>query len=492
MHRSKLFLFALIAWFSVMTVCVAQSQYQVVHLTEYMRHGARTTWLNSLNTNLTLEVGIGNLTANGVRMQYVLGAQLRETYPSIFKVPWKGTNVKVHSSSVHRTILSAASQLMGLFPLGSGEEYPLDDFSKYGLPPFEGLSVSFQNKSALPHQFRPFAYDIKSEQLDYDFFPGLYHVCPKARDYANLRTNAKLNKYQYLVIELGKEVEALGFNSKKYYNKEVHTVESLAYLFDEANSYYNYYGKYYPGISSDLHERLYRVSQLNFNFLLPDEKIQRMLADGVARNIVNAIDDVVNKRSETKFTLFSGHDTGIYTHMQLYGLSTEDCLVEKFKLNTKSTTEPCHDVPEFASPFLYELALKGEVYYVRALYIGKAFKICDENEDEYYCEFSKFVKTVEEKLYYKSDDRIEFCGNPLSLQFKHNTSTHQDIKIAIFAAAFIVLIIFVILVLILCRISKLKKNLPELGTGEYKRVNSNSPSIMIPRSPDTNDDDEKL
>lgn len=481
---------SLAVWISVLAVGLAQSQYQVIHLTEYMRHGARTTWFNSLKTNITMQLGEGNLTANGVRMQYMLGAQLREAYPMIFQGPWKGTNVEIYSSSVQRTIMSAQSQLFGLFPLGTGDDFTLEDGSKYGLPPFSGLNVSFSNKSALPRQYRPFPYDIKSEQLDYDFFPNLFHTCPSAKDYAFSRSTPLREKYLYLVKELGEEVTKAGFDPKTNYSKNFHDIESLALVYDEAKSYFNYYGEHYPGLNAELYQRLYRVGNLHFSFLFPDDKMQRMLADGIAQKIVTSMEAVVQNKSATKFTLFSGHDTGMFTHMVLYGLASQECMVEKLKNNSSSTTEPCHDIPEFATPFLYELALKNGTHYVRTLYAGKPFKVCEENEDEFYCEFTKFKVAIEKKLYFKDSSKIEFCGNPLANQYKKNTSTHFDLKIAIVAVSFVSLLILTVLIVIVCKISKLKKAAPELSSGDYKRVTPISPSIMIPRDQDTTENQE--
>lgn len=416
---------------------VCQSQYEVVHLTEYMRHGARTTWRNSLNSDLTKEFGVGNLTANGMRMHYVLGLQLRKNYPSIFQPEFNNRAFEHYSSSVYRTMESAASQFMGLYPLGTGEKFHLPSDSVVGLPPFEGAKADYINDFALPHGYRPLPYIIESPELDTVFFPSMYHYCPNAQKYQQKIQAEKMAKYKPLISDLAQKVTELGYDPKTYFQSDSYNIDTLSFFFDEAKVYYNYKGTYMNDMSPDLLQKLAIDTNLNYAWLFPDEKLQRLISDGIARKIVAGMETFISGKSHVTFRMFSGHDTGMFANLLRFGMTNEDCLLQKLQ---GKKVENCEDVPEFASSFLYELNKKNDQYFVRMLYNGKPVKICSKNQDDFYCTFDDFKAVLQEKLYYNDNDRVEFCGNPESVINKENEDPHFGLKLLIYICVGILLL----------------------------------------------------
>lgn len=89
------------------SVVLQSANYELVLLTEYVRHGARTTWKDSMKLPLTSLLGIGNITANGMRMHFILGSQLRLNYPTIFNDDFKPRDTEILCSSVNRVVQSA-------------------------------------------------------------------------------------------------------------------------------------------------------------------------------------------------------------------------------------------------------------------------------------------------------------------------------------------------------------------------------------------------
>ena len=445
--------------------------YNIVHLTEYVRHGARTTWSNHMNLPFTKVLGTGNITANGMRMHFILGSQLRKNYPMIFDDKYNPTDVQVQSSSVYRCIMSAMSHLMGTYPLGTGDKFTLQNGDQKGLPPWENLQASFSNDSALPQAFRPFPYSVLSEQIDYMFFPSMLKSCPNANQYGQKLTNEKVAKYSYLVKSIGEELNAAGYNSKKFYNEEW-TVNTVSYLYDEFKSYFNYYGKLYGGISQDLFDRMFRIANLNFKFLFADEKMERLMSDAVARDIIAGMDDKIAGTSKLRFRLFAGHDTGVFNHMLRFNLTDEQCmldLIEKGK-----TTRRCEDIPDFASSFLYELAtdINGK-YFVKVLLNGKPFQVCDK-DDQFYCDYATFKAKMSEMLFYDAEDKLDFCANPLAQTFDHNNSNHSDIKILIYAVTGILVLSLVAVVFLIRMTSNIDK-MTDVGDG-YRQSDANEKS----------------
>lgn len=431
-------------------ICLT-AKYEVVHLTEYMRHGARTTWNNHLNLSITQNLGQGNITANGMRMHFVLGSQLRKNYPSIFNQRFDPYSVEIQSSSVYRCIMSAMSHLLGMFPLGTGDQFTLTNGDPKGLPPFDNLQVAFSNSSALPLAYRPFPYEVISQEIDYKFFPTMFQTCPNAQDYANKLTSEKQDKYAYLVKSIADRLAAAGFDGQKLYGSAF-DVNTVALLYDEFKSYFNYYGSIYPGISADLYHDMYLISNLNFKFLFADEKMERFMSDAIARDILAGIERAVKGQSRLKFRMFSGHDTGVWNHMLRYGLVSEQCILDK--IVNGSTILPCKAIPEFASSFIYELAQNADGhYFVRVLLNGKPFHVC-EKDDDFFCTFEDFKQAMSSKLFYLEDDLVDFCGNPLVTTFTHNNSDHRDLKIALYIAVGVLLINFILIALLVRLTSK--------------------------------------
>lgn len=410
-----------------------QASYDIVHITEYMRHGARTTWINSLNLPFTKNLGVGNITGNGMRMHFVLGSQLRKNYPTVFTDTFKNTDFEIKSSSVYRCIMSAQSHLLGMYPLGLGEAFTLTSNDHKGQPPFAGLTETFVNASALPEAIRPFPYSVSSVETDYLFFPSMLKTCPTASKYSDDLNAKKIASYNYLITSLDSELKAAGFDPKKLYNKDNYTINLVSFLYDEMKSYFNYYGTYYQGVTEDLFNKMYRVANLNFKVLFPDEKMERLMSDGVARDIIDGLQAVVSGNSKLKFRMFSGHDTGLWNHMLRYNLTDEQCLVDKIQKGTSQ--RPCEDMPDFASTFVYELAKKNNLFYVRVLYNGQPIQVCDKNDDVYYCQFDTFKAKVKDLLFYNDGDKVDFCGNALAQNYKNNTSNHTGLKIAIIAVS---------------------------------------------------------
>lgn len=429
----------------LVSVTMQQNLYEVVHVTSYIRHGARTTWLNTLNFSFTQELGQGNLTANGLRMLYVLGAQLKNDYSKLLdleRVNWN--QVEVYSSSLGRAVESAYSVLLGAFPLGVGDTVSVAQTSSRVLPPFKNLTVSFTNESSLPLGFKPFPMNVNSPEIDLMFIPSFGSTCPDANSYTN-RENLKLhNQYNNLVFGLSDEIKEAGWDPEPLFNQKNWTIDKIALLYDEMKSYQNYYGRHHPKMNEQLFRKLFQVANINFNFLYPDEKITRLFSDGVARKILAGLVTVANKTkpSPVRFRLFSGHDTGMYAHMLLMGMTSLDCNIDWFKRGS-SHMSGCEVLPDFASSFIYEVSKRSGAFFVRVLYNGKSVQICDRVQDDNYCWIEEFVNKYKKMMFYEYGDLYDFCGTTYYKSYKQVSDGTNKILTTLllaFSAGFLALL----------------------------------------------------
>ena len=113
---------------------------ELILVIEVTRHGARSpigppdTWLNT-----TWDIGPGQLTNIGERQQYLNGAKLRKMYiedaqflPDQFDPKY----FYVKSSDFNRTVMSAISQMQGLYPLEKGLAFSSNNEKQQAMPPF--------------------------------------------------------------------------------------------------------------------------------------------------------------------------------------------------------------------------------------------------------------------------------------------------------------------------------------------------------------------
>ena len=96
-------------------------------------------------------------------------------------------------------------------------------------------------------------------------------------------------------------------------------------MYDEMKSFYNYYSDLHPKMTQELYDETFKIANLNFNLIYTEEKTTRLFSDGIARNIVEGLKSVANGTSSKALRLFSGHDTGLYSHMLLLNISSLEC-----------------------------------------------------------------------------------------------------------------------------------------------------------------------
>ncbi|XP_044741619.1 prostatic acid phosphatase-like isoform X2 [Chrysoperla carnea] len=92
-----------------------------IFTTIIFRHGDRTPILQyptdpNANYSLWTSLGPGQLTNRGKSQHFALGQWLRERYARLLSQHYRFDEVYIHSTDVDRTIMSALSNLAGLFP----------------------------------------------------------------------------------------------------------------------------------------------------------------------------------------------------------------------------------------------------------------------------------------------------------------------------------------------------------------------------------------
>ena len=152
----------------------ANDDKQLILLFEVSRHGARSptgnkdTWFN-----ITWEMGSGQLTYIGERQHYLQGRRIRKMYVDQAKflpANFDPQTIYIRSTDYNRTIMSAISQMQGLYPLGSGKVFSKSEERQKALPPYPITATATEvinQNVVLPGKFSPFPVHVQLKQYEY-------------------------------------------------------------------------------------------------------------------------------------------------------------------------------------------------------------------------------------------------------------------------------------------------------------------------------------
>ena len=122
----------------------------------------------------------GELTEVGMRQHYLIGYRNRQKYKNFLSTSFDPKEMYVISTNVNRTIMSAYSQLQGLFPDGTGPELNEKQLN-YALPPIGDVDYSEEikrlGKNALPNKSDAYPIHLFDYNARY-FYLRDSKVCP--------------------------------------------------------------------------------------------------------------------------------------------------------------------------------------------------------------------------------------------------------------------------------------------------------------------------
>ncbi len=357
----------------LLSICAAK----VVFLAEVCRHGARSPLrLMSWDLDGRWGEGSGQLTAAGMRQHYILGVELRKRYPELFNRSYSEDLFKVISTDVDRTIMSAESQLLGLFPVGHSLKN-----SSFAVPPLNstGNEDSYLldlETEALPNHFQPVA--IHSQNAD--VLLALQHgACPKLQQLnSEALTGSKntrtIHRYSDVITAVKSALDC----------SEKDAIEAMRDVLDsvEANSFE---GNSLPSVfTKELLDQMNELNDQLFSLSFQSENAGKLWASPFLTELAEVLDAVSSKSEKTLFRLYSAHDTtlaGILSGLQVFNST----------------------IPPFASSLLFEVS---DSLTVRVLYNDKPLQLpgCTSAQ----CSLSTLISYLRSRAY---DDFPTACGS---------------------------------------------------------------------------------
>ena len=362
-------------WRAVLFACLAWGQ--VVFVAEVCRHGSRspiTTFQWDHDGRWDIEPG--ELTSVGMRQHFLLGSELRQRYiltTPVLQSSYNYSQVYFRSTDVNRTIESAQSQMMGLFPAGTGPRIPLDQ-AFTAVPPINVQDLNDVISS------------LDSQAVKYQQQPVPIHVVPGNEDLVldapascpllgqNLQSIPSSSQYQQVVTSNPSVLQTI----QSLLNVTESQAEAkLGGLVDDLICN-QFVGNALPALATPgFMENATTV--FNALFALPYQSDQnaRLYSSGFFQELSEVLQKVASGTEKNRFRLYSAHDTTVAGF--LAGLQVYDNLQ-----------------PPFASSLIFEAYIKNYALYVDVKYNDKTLSIpgCPSP-----CSISSFISFLQERMY---------------------------------------------------------------------------------------------
>ncbi|HCJ1124946.1 TPA: histidine-type phosphatase [Legionella pneumophila] len=315
----------------------ALSEDKLLFSIDLIRHGDRTPASEIPKAPYQWQKDLGELTEKGINQEIQLGKKLREKYVNRFHLlpeNYKLGSLYARSTNIKRTITSANSLLLGLYPPNKRdvmnqkitiETIPVDKDNLLIVKPSKNI-FALAKVFFVSHQ----TWKIKTVNIK------------NKLKYWSTQTGIKLNNFQQL--------DLLADN---LYIRKLHHIPLPR------------------GISSDDASEIIALSegaQINYFKL---KEISYPTGHEFIKTANNYFDQAIQSNSQLKYVLYSAHDSSIMSVMTTLGT-------------------PLNEIPRYASLLNFSLFQRENNYYVRVSYNDKLVKIplCGKE----YCTLSQFKK----------------------------------------------------------------------------------------------------
>ncbi|KTD10647.1 major acid phosphatase Map (histidine-acid phosphatase) [Legionella gratiana] len=323
----------------------------LIFAVDIIRHGDRTPIISIPTVNYQWKEGPGQLTAEGMRQEYNMGKEFRKRYieqSHLLPEYYEYGTMYVRSTAYDRTLMSAESLLMGLYPLGTGPKVA-------------------DSSPALPHGFQPIP--IFSAPAKYDDII-IQQISSEER-------SKLFEQYVYSTKEWQQKNNELKDKYPLWSHLTGIPIANLAELQLLGDSLYIHQIHHAPmpeGLTANDVETIINASNWAFMAQEKPKQVANAYSTKIMTHIAHYLYSGSQKKSKLKYVLLSAHDTTITSALSFMGA-------------------PLETAPPYASNLnfsLYESDSAG--YTVKVTYNGNPVSIpaCGG----YVCELQQFMGLV--------------------------------------------------------------------------------------------------
>jgi len=303
--------------FALSTITSAQEH--LIFAVDLIRHGDRTPTHNLPKSPYLWQEGLGELTPLGMQQEYMLGKELRHKYVDQYHLLPTSYDVKtinVRSTDSNRTLMSAESFLLGLYPLGTG---PTTLPARYQPIPIH--TVPINEDSLLAVKFSKNIYSLAK----------LYFSTKRIWNEKTKPIQEKINRWSAATGLNLNDFRKFGMLSDNLYIRKIHHVP-----FPE-------------GISASDADEIISLGNWATTTAFKFKAISYPTGHQVLTSIETYFENAAHQKDQLKYVLLSGHDSTIMSVMNTLG-------------------NPVDTIPPYASDLNFSLYENNQQYFVKVTF----------------------------------------------------------------------------------------------------------------------------
>lgn len=271
---------------------------KLIFAADVIRHGDRTPIRPLSKATYAWPQGPGQLTPTGMQQEYQLGLVMHKRYieeSALLPKHYEAQTLYLRSSDLDRTLMSAESLLMGLYPLGTGPLLPQSE------------------KTALPSGYQPIPI----------------HTIPRTQDQLLIadsnpqKFQSWLEKYVYPRSDWKKKTAILKPQFTRWSQLTGRKITKLEQLISIADTLYIqqlYHQPLPPGMTEQDAKTLIEAGHWAFINLFKSPSMGRVTGLPLLSQITAHLKQASLEQTKLKFVLYSGHDSTILSLMSAMGI----------------------------------------------------------------------------------------------------------------------------------------------------------------------------
>lgn len=310
----------------------ALAKEKLIFAVDLIRHGDRNPIIDLPKSPIAWPGGLGELTALGMRQEFELGVKLHKRYiedEKLLPPQYQAENIYVRSTDMDRTLVSAESVLMGLYPLGTGPK------------------ISGTDKPGLPSAFQPIPIHTNEKKFDELLWVAPVGIFSKMKFAWEVRQSWR-EKTKGREQELKAWSESTGIK-----------IDDFLQLDKVADNLYIRRIKHLPlptGMTPEQELSLLQLGRWAFitAFNLPE--MYYPMGHHFLNRVGEYFTEASKKKTPLKYVLFSAHDVSIMSVMNML-------------------KSPLSDSPPYASDLNFSLYEEDGKYFVRVKLNDRPVKV---------------------------------------------------------------------------------------------------------------------
>lgn len=325
-----------------------------------IRHGARFPIIGPINKYLSNNSKLGSdsqlrsqLTGNGLKMSYLLGNKMQSKYVDFLPQITKMSDIYKISAPNQRNQASSQAFFQGLFEKKLDQKV-FDIPSRLYTPPFDGLSTDDSGiYYALPYNYYPIPTDTVSSLDSNIFDPWTSDQCHRFSEFSGNIEHVASKYFQAAVSTISSN-ETIQSLIPEIFDKDdkknVDNQEQLYKLVDYFLSMQNLGQDF--GIDPTVIESLHLSNAILASMFHFTEDALKVQATNLIDVITDKISLVEDNKEYPKIVALFGHDINIWAFLQIFKLSSTQCLKDQFD---HKSPEHCFGPPEYAASLNFEV-----------------------------------------------------------------------------------------------------------------------------------------